>query len=253
MSAHGEEPAKSVHDAGRSGKLRKRFSQFGIRFADQWLLGRQLTELDNWKSTERKRRQQAEAKLSEQTAAKVTEYVEVRLREQTGTVLSGYIETELSEPVERKLRELATLDRLDWSIKWHTLANRQAQRWYTVIKVVEILAAASIPVLAATGGNSFATKGSIAGLGALVVVLEGIQQLKKYAQNALLWGQGKEALKREYYLYEARAGLYGNVDDPDKVLANRIEQIIGREVTQWAGQIGRKDNSGADARQRPGT
>jgi hypothetical protein len=244
MSVHGEEPAKPVHDAGRPGKLRKRFSQFRARFADRWLLGRQLTELDNWKSTERERRQQAEAK--------VTEYGNVRLREQAGTVFSGYVETELSEPEERKLRELATLDRLDWSIKWHTLANRQAQRWYTVIKVVEILAAALIPVLAATGGNSFVTKGWIAGLGALVVVLEGVQQLKKYAQNALLWGQGKEALKREYYLYEARAGLYGNVEDPDKFLANRIEQIIGREVTQWAGQIALKDNSGADSRQKPG-
>ncbi len=35
------------------------------------------------------------------------------------------------------------------------------------------------------------TRGWIARLGALVVVLEGIQQLKKYAQNALLWVKGR--------------------------------------------------------------
>jgi len=61
---------------------------------------------------------------------------------------------------------------------------------YTALKVIEISAAA-IPVLAATGGDSFMTRGWIARLGALVVVLEGIQQLKKYARNALLWVKGR--------------------------------------------------------------
>jgi hypothetical protein len=126
-----------------------------------------------------------------------------------------------------------TVERLNWSVGWHTLANRQAMRWYNSLKAVQLSAAAAIPVLVATGGNSSATKGWIAGLGALIVVLEGIQQLKKYAQNGLLWAQGKEALKREYYLYQAQVKPY-NGPDRQQLLASRIEQIIGQEVTKWA-------------------
>ena len=183
MSAQDEEAAKSASDANYPSTFRRRFSK-------QWLLGKQLTELDDWG---------------------------------------------LSKDRDRPT---PTLYRLNWSINWHTKATLQAQRWYTVIKVVEISAAASIPVLTATGGDSFVTKGWIAGLGALVVVLEGIQQLKKYAQNALLWGQGKEALKREYYLYKGKVAPYDSPDHHanEKTLGLRVEQIIGQEVTKWAAQ-----------------
>jgi hypothetical protein len=126
-----------------------------------------------------------------------------------------------------------TLDRLNWSIKWHTIANRQAMRWYKVFKIVQIAAAAAIPVITLAGGNSAITKGWIAGLGALIVVLEGIQQLKKYLENGLLWGQGKEALKREYYLYQAGVRPYDGRDRQQQ-LASRIEKIIGTEVAKWA-------------------
>lgn len=127
-----------------------------------------------------------------------------------------------------------TIDRLDWSIQWHTIANRQAMRLYTGLKAIQISAAAAIPLLVAIGGSSSVTKGWIAGLGALIVVLEGIQQLKKYAQNGLLWAQGKEALKREYYLYQAKVYPYNNPSDCQQLLASRIEQIVGQEVTKWA-------------------
>jgi hypothetical protein len=125
------------------------------------------------------------------------------------------------------------IERLNWSINWHTLANRQAMRWYASLKVVEILAAAAIPIMTTTAGSSPAAKGWIAGLGALIVVLEGIQQLKKYLPNGLLWDQGKESLKREYYLYRAAAKPYDQ-GHAEQLLALRVEQIIGQEVSKWA-------------------
>jgi hypothetical protein len=135
-------------------------------------------------------------------------------------------------------------ERLNWSINWHTLANRQAMRWYASLKVVEILAAAAIPIVTTTAGSSPATKGWIAGLGALFVVLEGIQQRKKYLPNGLLWAQGKEALKREYYLYRAAAKPY-NQGHADQLLALRVEQIIGQEVSKWADLDQDKTEDGA--------
>jgi Protein of unknown function (DUF4231) len=129
-----------------------------------------------------------------------------------------------------------TLSRLAWSITWHTLAHRQATRWYTALKVVQISLAAAIPVLATTRGSAPAVQVVIAVLGALVVLLEGVQQLKKYGPNAQLWAQGKEALKREYYLYQACTVPYSAVDAGARrrLLASRVEQIVGTEVKKWA-------------------
>ena len=172
------------------------------RFSDQWLLGRQLIDIGQWP-----------LKPTRQPALDPGHHV----------------------PVAQTEGLQATLGRLDWSVQWHTLAELQAKRWYAAIKTVQIAAAAAIPVLTATSGNSVATKYLIAALGALIVVLEGIQQLKKYAQNALLWAQGKEALKHEYFLFRAQAGPYAvDNDTRGKLLATRIEQIIGQEVGRWA-------------------
>jgi len=145
------------------------------------------------------------------------------------------------------------IERLNWSIRWHTLAHRQAMRWYGSLKVVEILAAAAIPIVTTTAGSSPATKGWIAGLGALIVVLEGIQQLKKYLQNGLLWAQGKEALKREYYLYRAGAKPYDR-GNPQELLASRVEQIVGQEVSKWAdlAQEKKEDDDHVDSGERAG-
>jgi hypothetical protein len=74
--------------------------------------------------------------------------------------------------------------------------------------------------------------------------LGGIQQLKKYLPNGLLWAQGEESLKREYYLYRAGAKPY-NRGHADQLLALRVEQIIGQEVSKWADLDQDKTEDGA--------
>jgi Protein of unknown function (DUF4231) len=186
----------------------------------RWLLGRALVDLDEWPPKTPGGQQTPEA----------------------GNRDIALTTPELQATTTPELQ--ATLNRLGWSIQWHTLAERQARRWYTAIKAVQITAAAAIPVLTATGGGSAATRYLIAVLGALVVILEGIEQLKKYAQNALLWAQGKEALKHEYPLFRAQAGPYDGLADGqrNKLLATRTEQIIGQEVGRWAAS--REDSTG---------
>lgn len=158
------------------------------RFSSRWLLGRRLTELDEWPD-----------------------------KAEEGT-----------EP---------TLQRLHNSIRWYHLASLQATRWYTTLKVVQIVAAAAVPVLVATSGEPFAFKSLIAALGGLIVILEGVQQLKQYSWNAVKRAQVREALKRQYFLYEAQIEPY-DLDSEDrlKVLAERVERIIGRDVAEWAEQ-----------------
>jgi hypothetical protein len=57
-----------------------------------------------------------------------------------------------------------TIYRINWSIQWHTLAYRQAIRWYNGLKGIQITAAAVIPILTATVGNAQWSKALVASL-----------------------------------------------------------------------------------------
>ena len=52
-----------------------------------------------------------------------------------------------------------------------------------------------------------------AALGALIVVLEGVQQLNQYQQNWSAYRSTCEALKHEKYLFLAHAGPYAGSED----------------------------------------
>ena len=79
------------------------------------------------------------------------------------------------------------------------------------IKVVQIVSAAAIPVLAATSLPTWVA----GGLGALIVVLESIQQLFQFHSNWTHYRSTSEALKHEKYLYLAHAGSYATAANPD--------------------------------------
>ena len=78
------------------------------------------------------------------------------------------------------------------------------------IKVVQIVSAATIPVLAATSLPTWVA----GGLGALIVVLESIQQLFQFHSNWTHYRSTSEALKHEKFLFLAHAGSYATAKDP---------------------------------------
>ena len=78
------------------------------------------------------------------------------------------------------------------------------------IKVVQIVSAAAIPVLAATSLPTWVA----GGLGALIVVLESVQQLFQFHSNWTHYRSTAEALKHEKFLYLAHAGLLRDRREP---------------------------------------
>lgn len=72
-----------------------------------------------------------------------------------------------------------TLERLDDQIGWYDRKSRHNQRWFKIVKVVQLTAAAAVPVVAAIGVRAAVP----AALGASVVVLEGLQQLNQYQRT----------------------------------------------------------------------
>ncbi len=93
----------------------------------------------------------------------------------------------------------------------------------------QIVTAAAIPVAAGESAPAWL----VGGAGALIVVLEGLQQLGQYQQNWTSYRSTCEQLKHEQYLFLARAGPYAGVADPEAVLAGRVESLVSQEHATW--------------------
>jgi hypothetical protein len=122
--------------------------------------------------------------------------------------------------------------RLEEQIAWYSRGARRNKRHYMRIKVVQIVSAAAIPVLAATGLPTWIS----GGLGALIVVLESVQQLFQFHSNWTHYRSTAESLKHEKYLYLAQAGSYAGAPRADALLAERIESRVSQEHSAWASE-----------------
>ena len=139
-----------------------------------------------------------------------------------------------------------TLDHLQDQIEWYDLKSGSNQKAFKYLKVCTVAAAAIIPVLAKLDGMSSVTTG----LGVLIVILEGLQQLNQYHSNWIAYRSTCETLKHEKFLYLGRAGAYATVNDPHALLAERIESLVSQEHAKWASsqEQGQKINAAPGAK-----
>ena len=88
--------------------------------------------------------------------------------------------------------------------------------------------AATLPVVAAVHSPVWVT----GGLAAVIVVLEGAQQVYQFQEHWITYRSTAEALDVERYLYLAQAGPYSG-DDRHGPLAERLEGLISQEHAKW--------------------
>lgn len=134
--------------------------------------------------------------------------------------------------------------RLEDQIAWYDAKSRHNQRWFKGLKLVEIVTAAAIPVAAVFEAPLWLVGGG----GALIVALEGVQQLQQYQQNWTGYRSTCERLKHEKFLYLAEAGPYAGAGRPEALLAERVEGLVSQEHAAWVSQrerIGRETGEGA--------
>ena len=124
----------------------------------------------------------------------------------------------------------ATMDRLEDQIAWYDKNSLRSHFLFKMLKAVVIVCAALIPLISGIKVTPPWLTGSV---GALIAVLEGLQQLNQYQQNWIRYRSTCESLKREKYLYLAKAGPYAGVSDADALLAERIESLGSQEEAKW--------------------
>jgi hypothetical protein len=139
--------------------------------------------------------------------------------------------------------EAVALARLEDQIGWYDRKSQHHQAWFKRLKVLQLVSAAAIPVAAA---------GSLPGWfmgagGALIVVLEGLQQLQQYQQNWTTYRSTCERLKHEKFLYAAQAGPYAGIVRPERVLAERVEGLVSQEHAAWVSNREEANRRAGDA------
>lgn len=135
--------------------------------------------------------------------------------------------------------------RLEDQIQWYDKRSMLCRRWHMCLKLTEIVAAAGIPFSAPHDATI------AAGLGALVVILEGAQYLGQFERNWIAYRSTCEALRHEKYLFMAGAGPYEAIDKDSamKLLARSVESLISTEHARWL--IGREKAREEPADSRP--
>lgn len=118
--------------------------------------------------------------------------------------------------------------RLVDQLAWYDRKSTGAQQSYKRLKMLELLIAAAVPVVA--GAHAPATL--TAALGAAVVVLEAVQHLYQWQTNWVLYRSTAEALKHEKFLSLSEAGPYAG-NDRRRQLAERLEGLISQEHAKW--------------------
>lgn len=123
--------------------------------------------------------------------------------------------------------------RLDDQINWYGKKSAVNQAAYKRLRLIEIIAAAAIPLLAGYSQTSGYVGMTIGVLGLIVAVLAGIMSLYRFQENWNEYRASAESLKQEKYLYLARAEPYSG-DQPFELLVQRVEALLKSETTGWA-------------------
>jgi hypothetical protein len=127
-----------------------------------------------------------------------------------------------------------TLERLEDQIHWYDHKSSQQKRYFNILKIVTIVAAATIPFLTTLPMEAKLSQTITSALGATIVVIEGIQQLYQLQTNWILYRSTCESLRHEKYLFLGRAGPYAAAQDAHSLLAERIESLVSQEHAKWA-------------------
>jgi hypothetical protein len=130
-----------------------------------------------------------------------------------------------SDPVWREL---------DSFFSWYSRAASRSRVAYQSLKMVTLVLAAAVTVLAASGAPAILT----ACIGAAIVVVEVTQQLFKFHTNWLRYRVVTETLREHGLLYLAHLAPYdGGADAAQGQLGALLRSVIEDERKQWAVQM----------------
>ncbi len=134
--------------------------------------------------------------------------------------------------------------RLDDQINWYDKKSGANQKAFKRLRLIEIVTAATIPLLAGFSQGSPEIPVAIGIAGMIVTIVAGVLALYRFQENWHEYRAASESLKQEKYLYIARALPY-NGEQPFELLVQRVEALLSSETNHWADAM-RAANSKAE-------
>jgi len=150
----------------------------------------------------------------------------------TGTIDSGAVCSKQGKGSAMNEEEYLE-SRLDDQIAWYNKKSQQNQRWYKRLRLIEIVAACTVPLLAGYVIDLQPLRYVIGILGLLIAVISGVIALYKFQENWTEYRTTCESLQHEKYLYLTRSEMYGSAN-PFPLLVQRVEALISRENSKWS-------------------
>ena len=123
--------------------------------------------------------------------------------------------------------------RVDDQINWYDKKSQEAQKWYKLLQIIEIILASLIPLL--SGYTSSCKKLSIIiGLfGAIIAIIESVSKLYKFHENWIQYRSTCQMLRYQKHLYITGSAPYNKEDETiENIFIRNIENIISSENNQ---------------------
>jgi hypothetical protein len=112
---------------------------------------------------------------------------------------------------------------------WYARQARRSRLAYWSLSLVQLGAA----VVIASSAAFDSPRWTIAILGALIALAEGVRSLFRVQEGYLACRVAAEQLRNEAWLFAQRAGDYADKTDPQALLAERVVEISARENASW--------------------
>ncbi len=130
-------------------------------------------------------------------------------------------------------------ERVDDQIAWYGRKSKSNKYAFRTLRIVELIAATSIPLIAGFS-DSIASYPLVIGLiGFAVAVLAGILTINQYQENWVQYRAACESLKREKLLFQTGTAPYDDTDSFSKFV-ERIESMLASEHNSWRSYAGNK-------------
>ena len=121
-------------------------------------------------------------------------------------------------------------ERLDDQINWYSDKSKKSQNWFKVLRVIEILAAVTIPFLAGYASDTKPElKIAIGILGVIIALVAGFISLNKFQEIWIEYRTTSETLKHQKYLFLTKSNPY-NTEEAFQTLVQTVELIKGVRV-----------------------
>jgi hypothetical protein len=121
---------------------------------------------------------------------------------------------------------------LDAQIQRYGQGGTVYKTFHHSLKVIQLILTAAIPLVALFSSKEL-SPGITAGLGAVILVLEGVHSLVRPDEVWLTYRTAQMALLSERRLFCARRGPYAETTDAGGVLAERVDMIVSSEYNRF--------------------